>query len=183
MKNNHTLKHFEIDIVSLKNKEYQFDFSIDEAFFAHFAHPDIKSGKGNVQLKLDKTETMLQLFFTINTQIELICDRCLETFEHPIQLNEYLIIQFGKQYEQADNHLEIIPAGATYISIAQPIYDFISLAIPIKKLHPRFLEEDAKQEGDLLIYSTHPHEDTEKEEDTPPENLAWKEALKKINLQ
>jgi uncharacterized metal-binding protein YceD (DUF177 family) len=56
------------------------------------------------------------------------------------------------------NVLQIVPE-TQYINVAQHLYDYIGLAIPMKKLHPRFVEEDQEREDDpeaegLLIYST-----------------------------
>jgi uncharacterized metal-binding protein YceD (DUF177 family) len=52
--------------------------------------------------------------------------------------------------------------------VAQYIYEFIGLAIPMKRLHPRFEEEEQEDEDieGILIYSTKKEgDDPEDEED------------------
>jgi uncharacterized metal-binding protein YceD (DUF177 family) len=54
------------------------------------------------------------------------------------------------------------------LNVAQHVYDFINLAIPMKKIHPRFQEEEEDEDDEIevkLIYSSTPEEDELKEED------------------
>ena len=47
----------------------------------------------------------------------------------------------------------MIPYGADTINIAQHIYDFIGISLPMKKLHPRFRNEDIDEDG-LMVYTS-----------------------------
>jgi uncharacterized metal-binding protein YceD (DUF177 family) len=47
----------------------------------------------------------------------------------------------------------MIPYGADTINIAQHIYDFIGISLPMKKLHPRFRNDDIDEDG-LLVYTS-----------------------------
>ena len=47
----------------------------------------------------------------------------------------------------------MIPYGADTINIAQHIYDFIGISLPMKKLHPRFRNEDIDEDG-FLVYTS-----------------------------
>jgi uncharacterized metal-binding protein YceD (DUF177 family) len=67
------------------------------------------------------------------------------------------------------NVLQIVPE-TQYLNIAQHLYDYIGLAIPMKKLHPRFVEEDQAREEEadtegLLIYSTGSEADENEDDD------------------
>ena len=55
--------------------------------------------------------------------------------------------------------------------MAQFIYEFINLEVPIKKLHPRFQEEETQDDDSdsLLIYST--EAENEADSDSPSEDL------------
>ncbi|HRX00449.1 MAG TPA: YceD family protein, partial [Cyclobacteriaceae bacterium] len=50
--------------------------------------------------------------------------------------------------------------------LGQLVYEFIGLAIPMKKLHPRFQEEDETEEG-KMVYSSSTDEEQKEEEVNP----------------
>jgi uncharacterized metal-binding protein YceD (DUF177 family) len=122
---------------------------------------------------------MLQLDFKINGTIELVCDRSLEPYNHPVDLKERLIIQFGDKEETLDNELEVILRGTQSLHLEQYLYEYIAMAIPFKKLHPKFADEiDEDEDADVkLIYSSSTDEASE---DEPPIDDRW-EALKKLS--
>nr|WP_242693177.1 DUF177 domain-containing protein [Sabulibacter ruber] len=112
----------------------------------------------------------MQFDFHITGTVRLTCDRSLEEFEQPLEIDETLHVRFGpEELELDENVLQILP-DTQCINLAQHLYDYIGLAVPMKKLHPRFVEEDLAREDDpeaegLLIYSTGPAEDDEDDED------------------
>ena len=61
----------------------------------------------------------------------------------------------------------VIPRDAASLELGQYIYEFISLAIPLKKLHPRFqdeVDETGGAEG-KIVYSSETAEDKKDEEE------------------
>lgn len=159
------MSQFEIGIQSLKNQEYTFDFEVNDGFFQYFENSPLQKGKFKVRLNLRKTETLIELNFFIKGEATLICDRSLEEFLFPIQLEERILLTFGEHNEQMTEELEMIARHTMSINVAQYIYEFISVAIPMKKLHPRF--KDSTKEGDEieLVYSS----DKEQREETEDE--------------
>lgn len=176
------LKEFDIEIVKLSPKRHEYEFESGDSFFKNFEQNLIEDGKFNVKLLLDKSETMIQLRFHIVGTIQLICDRSLEVFDYPINLEQKLILKFGEESEELSDEIEIIPRNTQRINIAQYIFEFIGLSIPMKKLHPKFAHEkyEENEEG-ILVYrsETAPEEDVQptEEEDIDPR---WK-ILKNLN--
>jgi uncharacterized metal-binding protein YceD (DUF177 family) len=82
-----------------------------------------------------------------------------------------------------ENVLQIVPE-TQFINIAQHLYDFIGLAVPMKKLHPRFIEETDEDEEDesegLLIYTTGTADEEEDDDDEDGPVDPRFEALRKI---
>ncbi|MFN8353784.1 MAG: DUF177 domain-containing protein [Spirosomataceae bacterium] len=149
------LRKYDIIIAQLEQKEHLYEFEGGNAFFEAFEQELIQKGTFKATVKLDKSATMIQLWFDVVGEVELTCDRSLETFNEPFQVQEKLILKFGEKAETLSDEIEIIPRDTAVINIAQPIFDFIGLSIPIKKLHPRFRTDDADtNESNLLIYST-----------------------------
>jgi uncharacterized metal-binding protein YceD (DUF177 family) len=149
------LKAYAIEISKLSNKKHEYTFSSTSAFFSNFEQSLIEEGAFKVMLTLDKSETMMALYFHITGIIQLICDRTLEPFDHAINIRQKLILKFGDQDEVLTDEIEMIKRDTQQINIAQYIYEFIGLAIPMKKLHPRLAKGhyEENEEG-ILVYSS-----------------------------
>ncbi|GAB2534555.1 YceD family protein [Rufibacter soli] len=164
------IKKYDINLVKLGNKSHSYEFELDDRFFELFDQELILGGNLKAEVELHKSELLLQFDFHITGTVRLTCDRSLEEFEHPLEVKQTLLVRYGQEDLELDvNVLQIVPE-TQYINIAQHLYDYIGLAIPMKKLHPRFVEEDKQLEDNpeaegLLIYSTGPAEENEDDED------------------
>jgi uncharacterized metal-binding protein YceD (DUF177 family) len=149
------LKTYNIDIVKLSNKRHSYNFEADASFFENFEQSLIQEGAFKVELTLDKSETMIQLYFHITGTVQLICDRTLEPFDYPIDINQKLILKYGEENEELTDEIEIIPRDTQQINVAQYIYEFIGLAIPMKKLHPKLANQQYQEtDEEILVYSS-----------------------------
>ena len=147
-------KLFDIDIVQLRHGKHDYEFDIENAFFAGFEDRYAEKGKLKVQLSLDKSETLLIANFAIEGSIELICDRSLDTFDFVISTNNQLIFKYGAEHSELSDEIVTITKDTSTLNMAQYIYEFIGLSIPMKKLHPRYNEEEEEETEGTLIYST-----------------------------
>ncbi|RAU83411.1 YceD family protein [Pontibacter arcticus] len=149
------LRDYEIGIAKLSNKKHFYEFELDDSFFKLFEGEIILGGNLLAKVELDKAEALLTFVFDIKGHVRLTCDRSLEEFDYPIEVTETFRIKYGEQNAELGDDLWQITPGTQSINIAQHLYDYVSLAVPIKKLHPRFLEEeDEEDENDILIYSS-----------------------------
>ncbi len=147
------LKPFDIEIQTLKLKRHEYEYDIEDSFFTHFERSPVEKGKFKVKLTLDKSETMLQLKFHISGVAELACDRTSELFDYPIDVTNRIILKFGEENEELSDEIEIISRGTQHINVAQYIYEFIGLAVPMKKIHPRLAAEQYEEtEEGILVY-------------------------------
>ncbi|HEX8545473.1 MAG TPA: DUF177 domain-containing protein [Cytophagaceae bacterium] len=170
-------RHFDIDIVRLSNKIHYFDYKIDSAFFNDFEDSFIHKGDLDVKMTLDKSDAHIITEFTINGNVELSCDRSSDLFDYHIESTNKLIFKYGDEFAELTDEIVTIPKDAQKINVAQYIYEFIGLSVPIKKIHPRFSTEDEDPtEETLLIYSTASPEAEVEEDQVDPR---W-ELLKNI---
>ena len=114
---------------------------------------------------------MISISFEMKGSVELTCDRSLKKFNYPILTKNNVIFKYGDEWQELDDELYEIPSNLDQLDVAPFIYEFIILALPMKKLHPDFAENS---EIDEVIYST---ESEKKEENTL--NPMW-ENLKKL---
>lgn len=173
------LKPFEIEIQGLSLEQHSFDFSFGNDLFGAFEGSLIEKGEGSVHLELIKSETMLTLSFEIEGWVELICDRSLKPFNFPVEIREELMVKYGDEYAELDADLIVVPREAQHLNVAQFIYEFITVTIPMKKIHPDLATDDDDDEVDgSLVYRTSGDEQP-KEEEEEKIDPRW-EALKKF---
>ena len=157
-------------MVRLENKTHHFDFELADSFFNLFPESILKSGKGKAFLDLIKSETMMQLEFTIELDTELTCDISLEDFSHQIETEKSIIVKFGEQAEELSEDVIVISQGTQILNVSSYIYEFLNLEVPMKKIHPKLRDKDRPD----LVYT----DETETEEDDTIDPR-W-EALKKL---
>jgi uncharacterized metal-binding protein YceD (DUF177 family) len=85
---------------------------------------------------MDKRSTHLDLAIRISGNVRICCDRCLEMFFHPIVCENRLLVKFGKTIEDIDPDILSLPVGEHELDLQQHIYEYIMLALPIKRVHP-----------------------------------------------
>jgi len=158
------LKEYTIQISSLKNGVHPFDFQIDSTFFEHFEASPIEKGDVRVDFYFDKQDSMYVLIFEINGKVSVECDRCLEEFELPIKSSNTLIAKFDAN-EVDDADLIHIPKSAIEVNIAEFIYEFVVLTIPMMKKH-----EDADEECPEDFFDYLDKEEDSAQEETPNNN-------------
>jgi uncharacterized protein len=174
---------YNLNLVSLGDKRHEFDFDMDNSFFELFDQQLVNGGQLTAHVVLDKSPLLLSLQIHIQGTVNLTCDRSLEPFDYPLDINETLLVKFGDQELELDENVLQIPHESHQLNLAQHLFDYIGLAIPMKKLHPRF-EAEENTDGDILIYSTargaQGGEDEAKDEDPGPADPRW-DILKKLN--
>lgn len=166
------LRAFDIEIAHIKEHvPHTYNFKLDASFFTIFEDSIIQKGLLDVDVDLEKTALHIRMNISIKGNVELICDRSLDPFDYSIDSVTPLIFKFSDEEEgEITDEIIAIKRETIKINIAQYVYEFINLEVPIKKLHPRFQEEEVdNDEETLLIYST----ETENEEknDSPTEDL------------
>ncbi|MBC8111911.1 MAG: DUF177 domain-containing protein [Verrucomicrobia bacterium] len=170
------LSTFDIHIYRLSDKKHAFNFVVNDAFFHSFPESLVQRAQVNVDLVLEKSATMLALQFSMQGTIELTCDRSLENFDFVLKTQNRLILKLGEENQVLTDEIEVIHRDTQTINVAQYIYEFILLQVPMKKLHPKF-ENGGNNEGDLLIYTSAKEDDTKQEPDP-----RW-EILKKLKTE
>ena len=176
------LAHFNIDIYKLANKQYEYQFHIDPGFFEHFENSLLEQGKLEAEISLDKQDNLIIAHFDIKGTVELECDRSLEKFDYPVKVQERLIYQYGEEEQELDDDIVIITDRTQSINVAQYLYEFINLAVPMRKIHPKYAEEENPHlEGEIIFSSSSDTQQAEKEEEEneKPVDPRWN-ALKNL---
>jgi len=127
---------YNIAFRGLSQGKHTFEYEIDGKFFSEFEGGVVEEGRVNVCLTLEKQSALMVLNFDLKGEVSVQCDRCLEMYDQPISGSDQIFVKFGdKEFEEGD---DVIWVGANdnQLNVAQLIYEFICLAIPIKRVHP-----------------------------------------------
>jgi uncharacterized metal-binding protein YceD (DUF177 family) len=127
---------YTIPLSGLKEGRHKFDFEIDNRFFENFEESEVKEGQLTVEVTVEKRSSHVELDIQIKGGVMICCDRCLDTFSYPIKSDNRLLIKFGNSEEEIDLDILYLPFGENELDLQQHLYEFILLALPIRKIHP-----------------------------------------------
>lgn len=107
---------------------------------------DVQLSEGTVDIKFYRTVHFIRAEFSIEAQIELICDRSLDPFNYPVQEDYEVLFKADEVEETADENGAVrnYDHGSQQIDLEQDVRDTILVNLPTKKLHPRFLDENGE---------------------------------------
>jgi len=137
---------------------------------------DLKLKQAILEVRFEKTRYFIDVDFHVEADLILTCDRSLDEFEYHVQGNYEVL--FKPEVEDVsvgiDSRVKQFDVRDLALSIDQEVRDTIYLELPVKKLHPRYLDE----EGIPLEFETRSFGDSSEEEEDPVDPR-W-EALKKL---
>lgn len=100
----------------------------------------------NVQIEFFRTDHFIRVWFEVNADTELICDRTLKTFTETVTGNYEVMFypESPEEHETDRGKVKEIDADHLTLSIEDEVRDTIMLQIPIRKLHPDLIDDDGK---------------------------------------
>ena len=132
------LRQYEIAFVGLKIGTHDFKFQVDDRFFELFSESIVEKADLTVNLKFEKHPSFFMLNFHIQGTVQLPCDRCGVELKYPLDNDEAVVVKFDehREEEQDDSMADVmyISRNDTHISVAQLIYEFVNLSIPINHI-------------------------------------------------
>ncbi len=165
---------FKIPVKGLGPGGHHYDFVVDDAFFEQFQATEIHRGKIHLSLDVEKESRLMTLMFHFNGSLQLVCDRCLEDYEQPLQGDFRLIVKYGEKEEEISDELVTIPFETSRFDLSPYISEFVQLMLPIKRVHPDDAEGNAACNIEML---------QKLEKYAEPEMDSRWDALKNLKLQ
>ncbi len=176
---------FEIAYVGLKPGIHHFSYDITDSFFKKFAEQDFTDAQLKVNLWFDKKSVHTFIIkMDVDGTITDLCDRCCD----PLQIRvweEYTMMVKLVNAEDADNldeqDPEVIhfPRSESIMDVAEWIYEFIILSLPIQKIHQEDSNGISPCNPEVLKHISNIKETTEQ----PQKLTALQEQLQKIKTQ
>ena len=164
---------YKIEFAGLKIGDHQFKFNVDNKFFDKFNFSDFNDINIDIDIKLTKKSTLLELTFILRGSVNINCDLSNESFNLPITNEANVVVKFGQEYNDEDDEILILPHGEHKLYVDQYIFELIVLSLPSKRIHPGVLDGSIKSEIlDIL-------EDLKPKENNNLEDPRW-EKLKNL---
>lgn len=169
---------YSVNIVGLSNAIHAYEFEVNNDFFSQYGNELITEGALKVVVTLDKRDTFIGTSFSISGWVKLICDRSLDPFDYSVKAEKKLVFKYGDSDEELSDEIIMVHRDTDTLNLGQYIFEFIALEIPIKKLHPRFRDEETDDgtEGKIIYTSETSPDGKDNGEDIDPR---W-EILKKL---
>jgi uncharacterized metal-binding protein YceD (DUF177 family) len=141
---------YTIPLSGIKEGRHTIDFEIDKAFFEQFEESEVTEGSLVANILMDKRSSHLDLAIRISGNVRICCDRCLEMFLHPVLCENRLLVKFGKTIEDIDPDILYLPVGENELDLQQHVYEFILLALPIRRVHPNDADGNSTCDPEML---------------------------------
>lgn len=130
-----------------------FRFEIGKTFFESFDYFEDETGDLTVNLELVKESALMNLFFKIEGNISLKCDRCLTMYNQHVAGDFILIVKFGDTFVEESDEVIVLPVTESSLDVSQFIFEYINLLLPIKTAHPNEGDCDPKMIEKLHNFS------------------------------
>jgi len=132
-------REFEIAFVGLKPGVHEFEYNIDDKFFLDYGVQDFNNCSAKVKLYLDKKNGFFQLKFDIDGSATVICDRCSNPLKKQLWEEYNIVVKMVEDpdtmnMQEEDPDIYYISRGESHLKIADWIYEFVSLSIPLQKM-------------------------------------------------
>lgn len=127
---------YAVRISGLGEGDHDYSFELDRQFFVLFEHPEISDGKVNANVVLEKKPGVFTLHFSLEGEVEVVCDRCLDKFMAKVSTDQDIFVKPGETPGEIEDDVLVIARDDHEIEVGQYLFEFIVLALPLKKIHP-----------------------------------------------
>lgn len=133
------LSLYKIPLDELSDGTHSYSYSLDNQFFKLIdeENSDLKKGSIQVEVMVKRNNRIFDFNFDLQGDVFVPCNRCLDELSIGVSTKNRMIVKFGKEYSEESDEIVIIPEDEGSINIAWFLFEFISLNIPIKHVHPQ----------------------------------------------
>ena len=130
------VKQYTIPFTGLMEGEHNFKFNFREQFFNKYEVLEAIGGEIDATILLIKKTNMLRLDVQLIGDLEIQCDRCLDSFLYPVAYSGELVIKFGENTSENTDEIWVIHPNEYELDLEQYFLECISLSLPIQRIHP-----------------------------------------------
>ena len=125
---------YNVDLKGLKAETLELEFELDNTFFADIDGEEFQRGAVKASVTVRKSRDVFDIFFALDGTVIVSCDRCLDDLEIAVSTGNSLKVKLGEEYAE-EGDIVIVPEQDGDLNIAWYLYEFIALALPMKRVH------------------------------------------------
>jgi uncharacterized protein len=168
--------HFSLPYIGMKDGFHRYTFNAGNDFFAAFPSSPIKDGLFEIVVDIDKRQGLSELTIDVKGHVAAICDRCLAEIKLPAKGIYHILVKVGNDTSD-DDEVIFIRDDQSHLDLAQVIYEFICLSLPLVNIYDCENEVPPVCNDEILNKLKHTSESTEEEQ----KNESIWDSLKNLN--
>ena len=130
---------FIVPLNGLAQGRTEFRRRVGKEFFERFENSDILDAGLDADVVVEKSGRFIGVDCVIKGTVTVICDRCLEDLELPVDTGFALSVKFGQTGSEGetegDREVIVLPFGDSDLDLSQTVYDYICLSLPVQRVH------------------------------------------------
>lgn len=132
-------REYDIAFVGLKPGIHEFNYEIDDKFFANYKQTDFNNCYASIKLSLEKNHSFMLLKFEVGGSVSVVCDRCGNNLPMDLWDEFNLVIKQVENPDEMNQNEEdpdvfYISRTESHIHLADWIYEFVILSIPNQRM-------------------------------------------------
>lgn len=119
----------------------EFSWRVEGQFFSSFENSEILDADLHVEVEVLKSGKYIGLDIDIKGTVVVECDRCLADLTLPVDTHKSFSVKFGDEEstgtvdKEGEREIIFLPEENTEMDLAQVIYDYSCLALPLYRVH------------------------------------------------
>lgn len=142
--------HISIAWQGLSNGFHEYEFEIDDSFFKNIEYSEFSNGQFKLEIELIRKPQLMTLNFHFEGYVTVLCDRCLDNFEFPMNFQSELIVKIGLDTSEVEDNIIYIKDTDHELQLSHYIYESIVLELPLKRTHPDDTNGNSTCNSDML---------------------------------
>ena len=125
---------YNVDLKGMRVASLEMEFDLDNAFFADIEGEEFQKGAVKAKVTVNKNRELFDFSFSLAGTVVVPCDRCLDDLTIDVDTENTLRVKLGESYAD-EGDIVVVPENEGDLNIAWYLYEFIVLALPMKRVH------------------------------------------------
>jgi len=134
---------YELPLNGIPTGKSKFSWRADKEFFEKYENTEILDADLSIEVTVEKSGRYIGVDCLLDGSVTTLCDRCLEQLQLPVSEQVLLSVKFGSEpgpgesdLMEGDREVVYLDASDAVLDMAQIIYDYTCLALPMHRVHP-----------------------------------------------
>jgi len=127
-------RDFELLYGNLSIGRHNFEFQLESEFFKNGGANLVEGGDVSVLLIVDRTNSHMDLEFTLKGTLLTSCDKCLSELVYPVDNTYYLHVKFAENSRLDGDEIVYLSFNEYKLDLESHLYDFALLSLPMRRI-------------------------------------------------